>query len=70
MVADAESGAGIGDAGVRWQDFIDAEKQLVATDAAVVPVFQKGGAMIISPSISGIAFISAGVDSYRHIVIK
>lgn len=70
LVFDAENGAGISDAGVRWQDFIDAEKQLVVEDAAVAPLFQKGGAMIISPKISGIEFHSAGVDSYRHIVFK
>ena len=68
LVADAENGEGISDPMKRWQDFIDAEKTLVADDAGVVPVFQAGGAMIISPSISGIEFHSAGVDSYRHII--
>ena len=67
-VADAETGAGIADASVRWQDFIDAEKILVEDDAAIVPVFQAGGAMLINPNITGIEFHSAGVDSYRHIV--
>ena len=70
LVFDAESGAGISDSSVRWKDFIDAEVQLVETDAAIVPVFQAGGAMIISPKISSPEFHSAGVDSYRHIVIK
>ncbi|MBR0137050.1 MAG: peptide ABC transporter substrate-binding protein [Erysipelotrichaceae bacterium] len=70
LVADAERGAGATDADVRWKDFLDAEVQLVKTDAAVIPVFQAGGAMIISPSISGIEFHSAAVDSYRHIVVN
>ena len=70
FVADAETGAGLTDAAARWQAFIDAEKVLVADDAAVIPVFQAGGAMIISPNISGIEFHSAGVDSYRHIVVN
>ncbi len=70
LVGDAEKGAGATDADVRWKDFLDAEIQLVKTDAAVVPVFQAGGAMIISPSISGIEFHSAAVDSYRHIVVN
>lgn len=70
LVADAESGAGISDSAVRWQDFIDAEVQLVVNDAAIVPVFQAGGAMIISPGITSPEFHSAGVDSYRHIAIK
>ena len=70
LVHDAEFGAGVSDASVRWQDFLDAEKQIVVEDAGVVPVFQAGGAMIISPKISGIEFHSAAVDSYRHIVVK
>ena len=70
LVADAETGAGIADASARWQDWLDAEKQLVVEDAAIVPVFQSGGAMIINPGIEGIEFHSAAVDSYRHIVVK
>ena len=54
----------------RWNLFIDAEKILVEDEAGVIPVFQAGGAMLISPSISGIEFHSAGVDNYRHIVVK
>ena len=69
LVFDAEVGAGVADAAVRWQDFIDAELQLVVNDAAVIPCFQAGGAMIISPKISSPEFHSAGVDSYRHLVI-
>ena len=70
LVADAETGAGIADASARWQDWLDAEKQLVVEDAAIIPVFQSGGAMIINPNIDGIEFHSAAVDSYRHIVVK
>ncbi len=70
LVDDAERGAGATDAAARWKDFLDAEVQLVKTDAAVIPVFQAGAAMIISPSISGIEFHSAAVDSYRHIVVN
>ena len=54
----------------RWNLFVDAEKILVEDEAGVIPVFQAGGAMLISPSISGIEFHSAGVDNYRHIVVK
>ena len=70
LVHDAEFGAGVSDANMRWSLFLEAEKQLIIEDAAVVPVFQAGGAMIISPKISGIEFHSAAVDSYRHIVVK
>ena len=70
LVHDAEFGAGVSDANMRWSLFLEAEKQLIVEDAAVVPVFQAGGAMIINPNISGIEFHSAAVDSYRHIVVK
>ena len=70
LVHDAEFGAGVSDANMRWSLCLEGEKQLIVEDAAVVPVFQAGGAMIISPKISGIEFHSAAVDSYRHIVVK
>ncbi|MBR2067503.1 MAG: peptide ABC transporter substrate-binding protein [Solobacterium sp.] len=70
LVNDAETGKGISDPAVRWQDFLDAEKVLVLEDAGIVPVFQMGSAMIINPEIEGIQFHSAGVDNYRHIVFK
>ena len=65
LVKDAEAET---DLLARWNKFIEAEKQLVATDAGVVPVFQAGGAMIIRPGVSGFQFHSAFVDDYRHIV--
>lgn len=68
FVADAESGNVTDEE--RWQDFLDAEKILVQEDVGIIPVFQAGGAMLISPSISGIEFHSAGVDNYRHIIVS
>lgn len=56
------------DAITRWNDFLEAEKVLIVEDAAVVPIFQAGGAMIINPKITGIRFHVAAVDSYRYIV--
>ncbi|MBQ1289047.1 MAG: peptide ABC transporter substrate-binding protein [Erysipelotrichaceae bacterium] len=70
LVFDAERGEGMNDPAKRWADFLEAEKVLVVEDAAIIPVFQAGGAMIINPNISGIEFHSASVDSYRHIVVK
>ena len=63
-VADAEATT---DMAERWKLFMAAEKNLVEEDAADIPVFQAGGAMIIRPEISGIQFHSAAVDNYRHI---
>ena len=67
LVAEAESGTVTEEE--RWQDFLDAEKILVEEDAAVIPVYQSGGALLISPQISGIRFAAAAVDNYRHIII-
>ena len=66
-VADAEATT---DMSERWQLFLAAEKVLVEQDAAVIPVFQAGGAMIIRPGVGGIEFHSAAVDNYRHIYSK
>ncbi len=54
----------------RWNDFIEAEKVLIAEDYGVTPVFQNGSAMLINPRMSGIEFHSASVDVYRHIVVS
>lgn len=70
LVNKADSGADAADSEKRWQDYVDAEKILVDTDPACIPLYQNGGAMMINPGVTGIDFHSAGVDSYRHIVKK
>ena len=67
LVNKADAGTDATDSAKRWKDYQDAEKILVDTDPAVVPVYQNGGAMMINKSVTGIEFHSAGVDSYRHI---
>ena len=66
LLEKAESGEDATDSAARWQDMIDAERILVVDEAAVIPVYQNGGAMMINPDITGLAFHSAGVDSYRY----
>ena len=51
----------------RWQQYIDAEKILI-DDAAVIPVYQTGDALMINPKVTGIRFHAAGVDCYRYMV--
>lgn len=51
----------------RWNDFLEAEKILIEEDMGVIPVYQSGGAMLISPSITGIVFHQIGGDDYKHI---
>lgn len=62
----ADVGADAADSEKRRQDYIQAEKLLIEQDAAVVPVYQNGGAIMINPKVTGIEFHSASVDSYRH----
>ena len=64
----AETGEDAVDAEKRWADIVEAEKLLI-DDAAMVPVYQNGGAYMISTDIEeGVQFHNAGVDNYRHIV--
>ena len=65
LVAEAESGT-VSDVD-RWNDFLEAEKVLISEDMAVIPVYQSGGAMLISPDITGIVFHQIGGDDYKHI---
>lgn len=67
LVEAASYGDDATDAEKRWEDYIAAEKIIVADDHGVIPVYQNGGAMVINPEISGVVFHSAGVDDYRHI---
>ena len=65
----AETGADAADADKRWADLIEAEK-MILDDYGIIPVFQNGAAMLINPSVKGIQFHNAGVDSYRHITVE
>lgn len=65
LVAEAESGT-VSDE-ERWADFLEAEKVLIEEDMGVIPVYQSGGAMLISPEITGIIFHQIGGDDYKHI---
>ena len=39
---------------------------ILTEDYAVMPVYQKGRALVIHPEITGIAFHNGGIDDYRH----
>ena len=67
LVLKATQGEDATDSAKRWADLIEAERIMVAEDFAVIPIYQNGGAMLISTDIKNINFHSAGVDDYRHI---
>lgn len=66
LVKSADYGEDASDATKRWEDYLAAEKILLTEDYAVMPVYQKGRALVIHPEITGIAFHNGGVDDYRH----
>lgn len=67
LVLKATQGEDATDSAKRWADLIEAERIMVAEDFAVIPIYQNGGAMLISTDIKNVNFHSAGVDDYRHI---
>ena len=55
------------DSASRWQDMIDAEKILIAEDFAILPVYQYGSAMMITPGVEGVLFLTTGSGTYRRV---
>ena len=55
------------DSAARWQDMIDAERVLIAEDHALIPVYQQGSALMITPGCEGYLFLSAASGVYRHL---
>lgn len=70
LVIEATQGDSAKDSVARWNLLLQAEKLLIKDDAAVVPVYQNGGAMMIRSNVSGVEFHSAGVDNYRRLKVK
>lgn len=70
LVVEATQGDSAKDSVARWDLLLQAEKLLIKDDAAVVPVYQNGGAMMIKPNVSGVEFHSAGVDNYRRLKVE
>lgn len=63
----ATRGEDAADAAKRWQDLIQCEQIAVSQDAAVIPVYQNGGADMVSTSVTGILFMTTGSGLYRHV---
>ena len=67
LVKSANYGEDASDPEKRWADYLEAEKIILTEDYGIIPVYQKGGALVINPQFTGIAFHNGGVDDYRHI---
>lgn len=70
LVVEATLGETAKDSAARWKLLLEAERVLIKDDAAVVPVYQNGGAMMIRENVSGVEFHSAGVDNYRRLKVE
>ena len=66
-VLEATKGDSATDSQARWDLLKKAEDVLVTDDIGVIPVYQNGGAMMITPTVKNLNFHSAAVDDYRHV---
>ncbi|MBQ6452030.1 MAG: peptide ABC transporter substrate-binding protein [Solobacterium sp.] len=67
LIAKATKGEDAADAEARWQDMIEAEKIMIAQDHAVIPLYQVGSAMMITPGIEDVLFFTTGTGTYRYV---
>ena len=45
----------------------EAEKIMIAQDHAVIPLYQVGSAMMITPGIEDVLFFTTGTGTYRYV---
>ena len=69
LVFEASKGSLVTKLEERWQALKDAEK-IVMDEAAILPVYQTGSAMMIKSNVKGLEFHSVGVSSVYKNVIK
>ncbi len=67
LIRKATRGEDAADSAARWQDMIDAEKIMIAQDHAVIPLYQVGSAMMITPGIEDVLFFTTGTGTYRYV---
>ncbi len=67
LIRKATRGEDAADSAARWQDMIDAEKIVIAQDHAVIPLYQVGSAMMITPGIEDVLFFTTGTGTYRYV---
>ena len=68
-VLEATTGVKARDAWARWQMLKDAEKILIEDDCAVIPIYQNGGALMISTRVDGIELHTVGIDSFKRVTL-
>lgn len=67
LIEKGTKGEDAADSAKRWQDMIDAEKILIEEDIAIIPVYQEGNALMITPGVEGYIYTSGVSGVYRHL---
>ena len=68
-VLEATGGVTARDAAARWEMLKEAEKILLEDDCAVIPIYQNGGALMISTRVQGIELHTVGIDSFKRVTL-
>jgi len=68
-VLEATTGETAKDSTARWAMLKEAERILLEDDCAVVPIYQNGGALMISSKVHGIELHTVGIDSFARVTI-
>lgn len=65
-VLDGTSGQYASDAALRWDSFKKAEATMLGDDAAILPVYQNGGALMTKKNVTGIEYHVVGITNYQR----
>ncbi len=68
-VLEATTGVTARDAEARWEMLKEAERILLENDCAVIPIYQNGGALMVSTRVQGIELHSVGIDSFKRVTL-
>lgn len=66
----ATKGEDVNDSDKRLEDMAQAERILIEDDAAIAPICQEGGAILINPDVEGYIPLVIGAGSWRHFTKK
>ena len=68
-VLEATTGETAKDSSARWAMLQEAERILLEDDCAVIPIYQNGGALMISSKVHGIELHAVGIDNFSRVTI-
>lgn len=66
FVLDGTTGELASNPEARWESFKQAEATLLGEDAAILPVYQTGGAFMSKTNVSGIEYHAVGITNYQR----